>query len=255
MMDIIIRESFSHQHKGDFLYMSEIHQPDEGTKEALPSPDAPSKENVSVDHILSHLFQKSDLLYKFVMIYKDYIFQPRDYGTGELVTSMEAHVTSYIDEHPGAAPSELAAYWSRTNGFISQILKKLEEKGFIIRTRSPQNAKRVLLYTTEKGKAFSYAHKRFDALNVSISMQRLLQSCSMEEVDAFYKVMDAYCDLFLKYGVEGIIPEDSGESSFPFFAESIAIILYPRFCPGIFLPQKAEERAVWLAPLLSSCTL
>ena len=59
---------------------------------------------------------------------------------------MEAHVTSYIDEHPGAAPSELAAYWSRTNGFISQILKKLEEKGFIIRTRSPQNAKRVLLY-------------------------------------------------------------------------------------------------------------
>ena len=61
---------------------------------------------------------------------------------------------------------------------------------------------------TEKGKAFSYAHKRFDALNVSISMQRLLQSCSMEEVDAFYKVMDAYCDLFLKYGVEGIIPED-----------------------------------------------
>ena len=200
MMDIIIRESFSHQHKGDFLYMSEIHQPDEGTKEALPSPEAPSKENVSVDHILSHLFQKSDLLYKFVMIYKDYIFQPRDYGTGELVTSMEAHVTSYIDE--------LAAYWSRTNGFISQILKKLEEKGFIIRTRSPQNAKRVLLYTTEKGKAFSYAHKRFDALNVSISMQRLLQSCSMEEVDAFYKVMDAYCDLFLKYGVEGIIPED-----------------------------------------------
>lgn len=208
MMDIIIRESFSHQHKGDFLYMSEIHQPDEGTKEALPSPEAPSKENVSVDHILSHLFQKSDLLYKFVMIYKDYIFQPRDYGTGELVTSMEAHVTSYIDEHPGAAPSELAAYWSRTNGFISQILKKLEEKGFIIRTRSPQNAKRVLLYTTEKGKAFSYAHKRFDALNVSISMQRLLQSCSMEEVDAFYKVMDTYCDLFLKYGVEGIIPED-----------------------------------------------
>ena len=97
MMDIIIRESFSHQHKGDFLYMSEIHQPDEGTKEVLPSPDAPSKENVSVDHILSHLFQKSDLLYKFVMIYKDYIFQPRDYGTGELVTSMEAHVTSYID--------------------------------------------------------------------------------------------------------------------------------------------------------------
>lgn len=208
MMDIIIRESFSHQHKGDFLYMSEIHQPDEGTKEALPSPDAPSKENVSVDHILSHLFQKSDLLYKFVMIYKDYIFQPRDYGTGELVTSMEAHVTSYIDEHPAPPPRSWPPTGPAPTGFISQILKKLEEKGFIIRTRSPQNAKRVLLYTTEKGKAFSYAHKRFDALNVSISMQRLLQSCSMEEVDAFYKVMDAYCDLFLKYGVEGIIPED-----------------------------------------------
>lgn len=163
---------------------------------------------LSVDHLLNHLFQFSDLTYKFVMVCKDSVFQPHDYGTGELVTSIEAHVTSYIDEHPGCSPSELAAYWSRTNGFISQILKKLEEKGFIIRTRSPQNAKRVLLYTTEKGKAFSYAHKRFDALNVSISMQRLLQSCSMEEVDAFYKVMDAYCDLFLKYGVEGIIPED-----------------------------------------------
>lgn len=207
MMDIIIRESFSHQHKGDFLYMSEIHQPDEGTKEALPSPDAPSKENVSVDHILSHLFQKSDLLYKFVMIYKDYIFQPRDYGTGELVTSMEAHVTSYIDEHPGAAPSELAAYWSRTNGFISQILKSWKKRIYHPHPFPTKRQARPAVHH-RKGKAFSYAHKRFDALNVSISMQRLLQSCSMEEVDAFYKVMDAYCDLFLKYGVEGIIPED-----------------------------------------------
>lgn len=178
--------------------MNERFETDEIPDESPSAGVSAASDSLSVDHLLNHLFQFSDLTYKFVMVCKDSVFQPHDYGTGELVTSIEAHVTSYIDEHPGCSPSELAAYWSRTNGFISQTLKKLEKKELITRERSPKNAKHVLLYTTERGKQFSFTHKQYDALNVSIFIQNLLKTCSKEEVDAFYKVMDAYTTVMLK---------------------------------------------------------
>ncbi len=186
--------------------MSENQEPKEAPQDTIPENAA--QDSISVTNILDHLFQKSDLVYKFVMVYKDYLSSPHDYGTGEPITSMEAHVTSYIDENPGVSPSELAAYWSRTNGFISQILKKLEAKDMVERVRSPENGKHVLLYTTEKGKQFSYIHKKYDALNVSIFMQRLLETCTAEEIDAFYKVANAYCEVLYESGSQGAIPQN-----------------------------------------------
>ena len=141
--------------------MNERFETDEIPDESPSAGVSAASDSLSVDHLLNHLFQFSDLTYKFVMVCKDSVFQPHDYGTGELVTSIEAHVTSYIDEHPGCSPSELAAYWSRTNGFISQTLKKLEKKGFVLKSRGAEDGRRVYVQLTETGRRAEVAHRYF----------------------------------------------------------------------------------------------
>ena len=103
-----------------------------------------------------------------------------------------------IAENPGINISELAAMWNRTNGAISQTATKLEKSGYIIRRKQPGNKKFVELYPTEKGITLSQAHMRYDAIEVSKTMNQLLNSgCTASEIDTFFKVVEKYCEILL----------------------------------------------------------
>ena len=61
---------------------------------------------------------------------------PQDYGTGEEYTSVEVHTLKHIADNPGITVTELARHNGKTKGAISQILKKIEDKGLICRGES-----------------------------------------------------------------------------------------------------------------------
>ena len=124
------------------------------------------------------------------MLYSDYVAQNQDYGTGELVNMVEVHTLTAIEDNPGINVSELALMWNRTNGAISQTVTKLEKKGYIERRKMEGNAKVVLLFPSEKGVRLSQAHKFYDSVEVSKTMNELLLSgCTIEEIDAFFRVV------------------------------------------------------------------
>lgn len=85
-------------------------------------------EQPSVDLIFKQLNDKANLLYKFVMLYGDYVAENQDYGTGELINMVEVHTLTAIEENPGVNISELANMWNRTKGAISQTATKLEKR-------------------------------------------------------------------------------------------------------------------------------
>ena len=66
---------------------------------------------------------------------------------------------TYIEEHPGITVTELAEEWVRTKGSISQVIKNLDENGYIIKKKEGNNNKNVHLYPTSKGVELSLAHK------------------------------------------------------------------------------------------------
>lgn len=147
----------------------------------------------SVNDIFQRLNDKANLLYKFAMLYDDYAAENKDYGTGELINMVEVHTLSAIEDHPGINVSELALMWNRTKGAISQTVTKLENKGYIMRRKQEGNAKTVLLYPTEKGVKLSQAHKLYDSVEVSKTMNELLLAGStMDEIDAFFSVVAKY---------------------------------------------------------------
>lgn len=132
------------------------------------------------------------LIYNFVMSYSDYIYSSRKYGEDTELTMIEVHTLSYIEDFPGVTPTDITEYWNKTKGYISNMITTLENKGLIEKRKKEGNAKNIHLYVTEKGLEVSRAHKIFDIKDIGKTQAKLLEKCTMEELDSFYKVLDIY---------------------------------------------------------------
>ena len=155
-------------------------------------------ENDSLSEISHKTYLKADLLYEFVIKYNDMMQEKHDYGTGVLLNMIEVHLLTYIDQNPGITSSELAKMWNRTKGSISQQVKKLETNGYIEKVKHANNGKLILLYATPSGKKLSSEHMHYDIVDIMQTMRLLLHSCSMEEIDAFYKVIGEYIKILME---------------------------------------------------------
>ncbi len=142
------------------------------------------------------LNKKADILYRFVLLYSDYINRPHDYGNGQVMSMTEAHILSAIDRSPGITVTELAKIWNRTKGAVSQTVSRLERRGLVKKEQKEDNRKTILLYTTEKGRQCSLAHELYDIRGLTGILENLSRHCTMEEINAFYKVAEVYSHLF-----------------------------------------------------------
>lgn len=75
----------------------------------------------------------------------------RDYGVGEPVYHSEIYTLAEIKEHEGIHLTALAERCGVTKGAISQVLKKLEQKGLVTKEKDAGNQSRLMLKVTPKG--------------------------------------------------------------------------------------------------------
>lgn len=116
---------------------------------------------------------------------------PRDYGTGEEYTSVEVHTLKHIADNPGITVTELARYNGKTKGAISQILKKIEDKGLICRGES-KGENKCPLFLTEKGKSLDQAHRQFDEEHSGESINQVRKFYSDEEINLAFDVLETW---------------------------------------------------------------
>jgi len=57
----------------------------------------------------------------------------------------------FIYDHPNCSQEDLVNMFCQSKGNIAKILKKFEEEGFIKRQPNPENRRKYMLNTTEKG--------------------------------------------------------------------------------------------------------
>lgn len=122
-------------------------------------------------------------------LWMKYARTPRDYGTGIKIGMAEVHMLSRICAEPGITPTELARESWRTTGAVSQILDRLEKRGYIQRTKYGDSDKTVHLYTTKSGNYLSSLHNEFDASRLSRTMNRLLSKYTLEEIEVAGKIL------------------------------------------------------------------
>jgi len=149
-----------------------------------------------LDKVYRLLNNRAEKLYDFVCRYSAYMSEPKDYGNGHLISMSEVHVLTHIEENPGITITQLALEREKTKSAISQTVKRLEKDGYIYRRKKEGDGKVVLLFPTEKGINLSVSHKLYDLSDIANTSEALLRTCSEEEIDNFYKVIDAYRALF-----------------------------------------------------------
>jgi DNA-binding MarR family transcriptional regulator len=107
--------------------------------------------------------------------------------TGQQLSLTERSTLSLLlSSENGMLPSELAAMEKITNQSMSQILSGFLEKGFIIRTSSETDKRKVIISITEKGKAIilQVLSERDEWLN-----EALRETCTEEEKELIKKAL------------------------------------------------------------------
>lgn len=138
--------------------------------------------------------QKGDtFFYRFISLYQDYLGLHRDYGDGQQRSMVEMHVLAIICDEPGLTVGDVARAWGCTKGAASQNITKLEKKELLVRTKFLSNGREVHLYPTKLGQHVAELHKEYDKRTENAVGEKLMGSCTLEELVAFNKVLGAYC--------------------------------------------------------------
>ena len=111
--------------------------------------------------------------------------QTRYYGTDTLLFSSEIHMIRAIKEEEGIHITGLANKLGVTKGAVSQIVNKLDKKGFIKKETDLYNQSKLIIKLTPNGEIADAnhvkLHKNFDTL-----INDILKDASNEEI-AFLK--------------------------------------------------------------------
>ncbi|WP_279626318.1 MarR family winged helix-turn-helix transcriptional regulator [Desulfofustis glycolicus] len=146
---------------------------------------------------------RTKISYTFLRIVSKFIGidkKNRNYGTDHPLYLAEIHMIKSIKENEGIHVTGLADMLGVTKGAVSQIIKKLERKGMVVKDTDPRNLSRLVLKLTLKGKtAYMYhekMHQEIDEFfNIALKnateknkkfLKDLLNSLD-EEIDAFEK--------------------------------------------------------------------
>jgi DNA-binding MarR family transcriptional regulator len=91
-----------------------------------------------------------DQFLKILNLYAVIGRKPKDYGTGDLLYITEIHTISMVGKNKAVNMTQLADIMGVTRGAISQTIKKLVSKNFILKSNS-RNRKEINLRLSEKG--------------------------------------------------------------------------------------------------------
>ncbi len=92
-----------------------------------------------------------DLFLKILHLYSIIGRRPKDYGTGDMLYVTEIHTITMVGKHDEINMTRLAEIMGVTRGAISQTIRKLVHKNYILKSNST-NRKEFNLRLSEKGK-------------------------------------------------------------------------------------------------------
>ncbi|TCL73292.1 DNA-binding MarR family transcriptional regulator [Hydrogenispora ethanolica] len=137
------------------------------------------------------------VIYKFFDIDQ----KTRYYGTDHPLSYVEIHLISAIHRNEGVHVTGLAEILGVTKGAVSQVLMKLETKGYVLKERDPLNQSRFLLKLTPKGETAHRHHiefhNKFDELVCQILKGQTDGNVQFLEdfIEAFDQKLDCWAEI------------------------------------------------------------
>ena len=143
----------------------------------------------NVGDIIEQLAYRGDLKFRLsAMLYKG-VSESRDYGDGEPLKMLDAHILVDIDK---------VIAISRETEADAGVVPNLIFGCGIYKEYLPGNKKERALFCTEKGKNLCRLHRQYDAMRTSALINDLLRYCTADEIEAYFKVLDLQIRLMQK---------------------------------------------------------
>jgi DNA-binding MarR family transcriptional regulator len=125
---------------------------------------------------------------------------PLDFGTGEALLPSELHILEAIGDGAAETVTGIADRLGITKGAVSQIVARLDARGYLIRRRNAHFGKEILTTLSDKGMT-AYAghgelHRRIDS-----KFQRRLAEAPVGELDAAARmlvILERHLDSWIK---------------------------------------------------------
>ncbi|MCB7320202.1 MarR family winged helix-turn-helix transcriptional regulator [Lacrimispora sp. 210928-DFI.3.58] len=143
-----------------------------------------------LNRVKESLYDKIDAVYRHSALLQGYSMEIHDYGNGYYMSEVEAHTLLYVCQNDDTTVTQLAKDTFRTKGTVSKMLKKLEDKGLVERRQKDGNKKWVYFVPTEEGLRVNEIHRAYDKKETLHMIEALLEDCTLEEIENFYKVTE-----------------------------------------------------------------
>lgn len=120
----------------------------------------------------------------------------RNYGTNIMLTRKEIHTIQLIGQYPQIGIVELAERQGVTKGATSQMVKKLVEKGFVIKEQSKSSEAEICLELTELGQKAFKGHDEYHR-NIGKRWRKIIDQMSennLQVVMQFIKSVEEMLD-------------------------------------------------------------
>jgi DNA-binding MarR family transcriptional regulator len=111
------------------------------------------------------------------------------YGVDFPLHHAEVHLLEAIKSQEGAKVSELAQYLVMTSGAVSQVTKKLLDKGLIEAYKKPGNRKEVFSRLTSLGERVCEGHQKHHENMVSV-IREFMARLNQQETQAVFDFLD-----------------------------------------------------------------
>lgn len=141
--------------------------------------------------------QRPGRMIQLASLLNRYNSKPKYYGDNDSITLIEQGILFYIYSNPGVNSYTLCEQFGRTRGAISQLIHKLEEKNYIQREASPNDAKSFCFYPTLAGLQLINKINENDKQNPNGTLLKLLDLCSIEDIQTFFRMIDIYINILI----------------------------------------------------------
>lgn len=157
-----------------------------------------------IDRLVHHSMYSLGMVFDFVTVCNAMANISREYVPGIYLTMVEVRIVLEIAEHPGTTAAELCKKSKRTRSAVSQLIKKLKQKGLVYSETSKVHQKVLLLYPTVEGMKLRNHIRQGKEQDRNRVFTRLIErGCSGQELEAFYKVMRIYTQLMIEEPTTG----------------------------------------------------
>ncbi len=120
--------------------------------------------------------------------FNKYDKQSRTFGTDHELFVAEIHLIAFIGNSENCCISDIAKSMQVTKGAVSQMVKKLEKKGYLIKLVDSENKTRVLVHLTQKGRNAFEGHLRYHE-ELDVKIFNVLQTYNSQQRSTIYKFL------------------------------------------------------------------